>query len=576
MLRAQSTQPGTFANITGVPGVGNTLTATLPPGMTGTLQWTRTLAAAPFTKTAISGAVANAVNSLTYTLTSDDLGYKLGVDCSNQVSSAVGSVVAAAPAAGPVIVKAAVINANPAVGSPMSITAGSFTGATSVMRSIYAGGTLVAGPAVAATYTPVAADQGKVFTVTEAATNSIGTTNSMSANSAGCLAALRNIADRVYLNQFKRAVPSMGGYSTHTINSATNVIEVEFWNGYVNGYSNSGATYADAGSGGPASFTCQLQIGSTFYPLLANDGSLTAIAADGASVTMTVALPMTLTAGQSVKFHSYMKALGSGGCVTSGTTTGMPGNGSVTTTSNPNLDTCRQGTVTDATATGAWANNGGDITGDRLGPVAIRGISTKPSVFVMGTSIDHGEAGYQDTVFNSGLICGQLSTLGVGFTNAGIRADAFFKFTDIANAKTKRVAMGNHPGITSIYLGGCVNDITAPKSPATIMTVMQNVAAMFPGKNIVVATATPIAALNGDGTQSPNQFVNNWVDINNRLRNNALGWKVVDFAAVFCPDGTPNSCTWRDFSYTVDGLHPNNAGYNYARASNVVDLTKFL
>lgn len=97
MLRAQSTQPGTFANITGVPGVGNVLTATLPPGMTGTLQWTRTLIAAPFTKTAISGAVASAVNSLAYTVQSADLGYVLGVDCSNQVSSSVGAAVSAAP-----------------------------------------------------------------------------------------------------------------------------------------------------------------------------------------------------------------------------------------------------------------------------------------------------------------------------------------------------------------------------------------------------------------------------------------------------------------------------------------------
>lgn len=498
---------------------------------------------------------------------------------SNSDGAADGTIYIQTTANSPVATTAPAVTGLPTVGAPLEIKAATFTNATSVLRSIYVAGTLVSGPAASATYTPVAADLGKVFTVTESATNSTNnTTNSTSANSTACAPALRSIADRVYLNQLKRTVSSMGGYGTHTFNSATNVVEVEFWNGFVNGYSNaSSPTYADAGSGGTADFTCQMQVGSTFYPFLSTvDGTLTAHAADGARVTMRAYLPVTLPAGQTVKIHSWMKATGAGGCVTSGTTTGMPGNGSVTTTSNPNLDTCWQGTVADTTATGVWGATGSNITGDRLGPVAIRGISTKPAVLIMGTSIDHGEGGYQQTVYNSGPICAQLSSLGVGFTNGGIRADALFKFTDYTNAKPTRLALANHPGNTSVYIGGCVNDLTVPKSANTIWTVLQNIAAMFPGKNIVVATATPIVGINSDGTQSPTPFINSWIDINNRIRTNTFGWKVVDLAALFCPDGQPNACTWRDTSLTIDGLHPSNAGYDYARASSVVDLSKFL
>jgi hypothetical protein len=88
---------GAVAAITGSYVVGQTLTATFPAGITGTIQFTRTLAAAPFTKTAISGAVASAVGSLTYTVQSADEGYSLGVDCTT-VQAAVGGVIPISPA----------------------------------------------------------------------------------------------------------------------------------------------------------------------------------------------------------------------------------------------------------------------------------------------------------------------------------------------------------------------------------------------------------------------------------------------------------------------------------------------
>jgi len=85
---------GAVAAISGSYVVGQTLTATFPAGVTGTIQFTRTLAAAPFTKTTISGAVASAVNSLTYQVQSADAGYSIGVDCTTVQAGSGGVVIA--------------------------------------------------------------------------------------------------------------------------------------------------------------------------------------------------------------------------------------------------------------------------------------------------------------------------------------------------------------------------------------------------------------------------------------------------------------------------------------------------
>jgi len=105
-LSAVGTRPGTagaaaVATITGSGIIGQPLTATLPAGVIGTLQFTKTLKASPFTKSNISGAVASAVNSLSYTVQSADAPYSLGCDVSNTVSSSNSIVVQAATPTAP-------------------------------------------------------------------------------------------------------------------------------------------------------------------------------------------------------------------------------------------------------------------------------------------------------------------------------------------------------------------------------------------------------------------------------------------------------------------------------------------
>ena len=91
-VRPVAASGGGVAAITGSYVVGQTLTATFPAGIAGTIQFTRTLTTSPFTKTAISGAVASAVNSLAYQVQQADVGYSIGVDCTT-VQAAAGAPV---------------------------------------------------------------------------------------------------------------------------------------------------------------------------------------------------------------------------------------------------------------------------------------------------------------------------------------------------------------------------------------------------------------------------------------------------------------------------------------------------
>jgi hypothetical protein len=112
-LTVVNSMPASFASqlvtpaaLSGSYAVGQVLTAAYPSGTVGTIQFTRTLPTTPFTKTLISGAVASAVNSLTYTVTTADAGFNIGVDCSNQVSTVNGGLV-------PATVQKATINIAP-------------------------------------------------------------------------------------------------------------------------------------------------------------------------------------------------------------------------------------------------------------------------------------------------------------------------------------------------------------------------------------------------------------------------------------------------------------------------------
>jgi len=119
-----------------------------------------------------------------------------------------------------IIATAPVIVGTPTVGVPLTITAGSFTGGNptaTITRVIYAGNTQVA---TGSTYTPVAADAGKIFTVDDIATNAAGATHNMSGNSAACIV-LMSLAARAQSGSAALTITPASGDVAATVYTVT-------------------------------------------------------------------------------------------------------------------------------------------------------------------------------------------------------------------------------------------------------------------------------------------------------------------------------------------------------------------
>lgn len=389
----------------------------------------------------------------------------------------------------------------------------------------------------------------------------------------GSAPSMRAVTDRLYLHQYRSTTSKyMGGYRTVKFLSAVSALEAEFANWFVDGYGGPGQTYAELGSGGPANWTASVEYpAGTFTQFKTAGNSATLTLADGAQGTMyaNVAIP----AGDEAKIHFFQAQTGSGFVVHAGGVTNS-GTAGTTTTSTNVKDTLRASAtaITDATMTGNWAAAGGNnASGNACGPIRIAGLTSKPSVLILGTSIDHGEGGTELTVYNSGLAGQQLSDASLGFSNGGIRGDSVNTFL-ASNAK--RVALGNSGYYTHILFGGPVNDILlTSQTAAQIYANIRSQWALFPGKKLMQQTMTPLATA-ADG-QTPIARAQVWRDLNALIRSNTDGVIVFDVAvATEAAGGPPETCRWITTTSSLDGTHPNNSGYDINRASGSIDVSK--
>jgi hypothetical protein len=195
------------ATITGTGIIGQPLTAKLPDGYIGTLQFTRSTKATTPVKTNISGAVASAVNSLSYTPVTGDAVYNIGCDTSNVVAPSATVSVSAAPSTdvAPAVVTAAAITGAPQQGVPLAITAAIFSGSPTptVTRVIKIDGATVASGNQSTGYTPVLGDVGKIPSVSDTASNGVGS----AVTSTGAGAAVVAAAAATTMTQVFEALP---------------------------------------------------------------------------------------------------------------------------------------------------------------------------------------------------------------------------------------------------------------------------------------------------------------------------------------------------------------------------------
>lgn len=89
------------ATLSGVFQVGGTVTASLPAGIVGTIEFIRTTKTTPPVKSPIEFASANNVNSLAYVVQQADAGTTLGVETSNTTTAPLGYDIPGGPGPDP-------------------------------------------------------------------------------------------------------------------------------------------------------------------------------------------------------------------------------------------------------------------------------------------------------------------------------------------------------------------------------------------------------------------------------------------------------------------------------------------
>lgn len=473
------------ATLTGSFNVGGTVTATFPPGVSGTIQFTRSTKAIPPVKTLISGAVANAVNSLSYVVQQADAGQILSTDTSNIVAPSMG----------------------------FDVTSG-------------------------------------------------GTSNS-----------LRQVSTRTLINQGFSATNSARG----RVGSRTNPVDVtqlvlEYDNWYVDGFG-AGATYTEIDGTG----TITLE-GAIEYPI----GTFTRATADGTpggAQQVTVApgatgrliCPVIIPAG--AVYRSTFWASSTTNCIPFAGRGAFAGGFPATATPTFNA------TLNDITDLGAGLASlvtaatgyAGSHNGDAVGWNRIMAVHSAPAIMNLGTSIDHGEAGLQQSTGNAGVegsAARSLVAANLSYTNYGVRGDSVQKF--LASG-SKRVALQQY--YTHILFGGPTNDVPltliAPDA-TTIMGYMQQQYALFPTKKKFQCTVLPRAANDGSsGTGATRAGNPIRVALNNLIKANGAG---LNGFFDLCPpvESAPDAGTWKTGPLTTDGTHPLQAGYLAILNANII------
>lgn len=459
-------------------------------------------------------------------------------------------VVGAASTAAPVTWPAAVVTGSPA---------------PAVVYDVLIGGGVVAANATSGSYTPTGHVGGSLV-VRTTATNSVGSAQASSSAVVVSAAAVYTgqIGTRGIVHQqvttFKQARFARREVAVDDVTSP----QFAFLNWYVDSQAG-GATYAETGCGGVATWTAAVEypIGNPTRTQVLFSGVATGTVAD-AGTLFGFATGLTIPAGQPFIVHSFVQFLGTGAVATTGN-----GN-SASTTLTPTYDfslgdqtDMAASGLTDNTMGGAYLNNQPGFGG---GHFLCLGSTVKPSVYNVGTSIDHGQNGDSNAQGVEGIISRSVVQAGgIGFANCGVRGD-YYAFSKTGSAK--RAALRSR--FSHMVLGGPVNDIYArSQTAAQTLASCQSLYTLYSGMVIFQATCT-VAGAGNSGT-TPSVFEPIRATFNASLSPLPSGVTALfDTAAVLANAAVPG--TWAFAGDTADGTHPTSQGYARVAASGAVNV----
>jgi hypothetical protein len=225
------------------------------------------------------------------------------------------------------------------------------------------------------------------------------------------------------------------------------------------------------------------------------------------------------------------------------------------------------GTVTDL--------NNGSGSQYSFHPLAIIGMTTKPSVMCIGDSRCWGVGDSYDTTCDLGEICRSIGKM-FAYVNFGVPADQANLFV-ASNAK--RLAMAQYAShIVSEY---GVNDMyVAGRTATATLASLAQVRAQFPNKPFFQSTISSVTSSSDSWTTTANQTINGNVGpylaaVNDGIRagnGGITGYFDVADQTMSSRDSLLWSVTGG--AHTADGLHANALGYATILNSGAVNLSR--
>lgn len=219
---------------------------------------------------------------------------------------------------------------------------------------------------------------------------------------------------------------------------------------------------------------------------------------------------------------------------------------------------------------------GGTITqvapGNLYGPIAILGLTTKPSVLIIGDSRSAGQdesaAGGSAGTTEVGQITRSLFP-SIGFincSNPGERAQLV--------AATNTLRCGLSQFVTHVICQLGVNDVGNSRTAAQALTDIQTIRAACQGRKFYQATILPVSSSTNSwatvAAQTTASYNAQRVTLNNLIRANPTGFS--GYLETADPvESSRDSGLWKAPAYTVDGVHGSTAGYQLIQNARVID-----
>jgi lysophospholipase L1-like esterase len=211
-------------------------------------------------------------------------------------------------------------------------------------------------------------------------------------------------------------------------------------------------------------------------------------------------------------------------------------------------------------------------------PLAILGMSTNPSVIIIGDSIAAGYADTEDRTLSASGYDGKLGVIArslgsIPFLNLAVSGENAYSLSSNGSARNLLIQKGSHL-ICELGLSDLINHgRTVPQIIRDLRTVYS---LARQGQKILQTTWTPRSQSSDKWITINNQTVlNNERTLFNRAARSIIPGSdgTVDIAGVL--ESAPNSGKWvaaPSPPYTVDGVHPSPAGYALVAAAGIIRI----